>query len=495
VLIFTYLCSDFDLMNNKKQTIFQILSLVFLIFVLASCEKKDDFITDSSYTLDFSADSIVFDTVFTTIGSASRNLIVYNNSDQPVKISSIRLEGGTGSAYRINVDEKSGWNFQEVEIAANDSIFGFMTVKIDPNNANNPLVVEDKIRFITNGNEQEISLVAWGQDAHYIVANKLLNGYLPYRIVAAEGQNVVWMADKPYVVYGYAVVDSTGSLFIGPGVKVHFHKNSGLWVYKGGSIKVNGVAENPVLFRGDRLEQSYNDLAGQWDRIWLNEGSVDNEFNYAIIENGFIGLQLETLGSSMGNMLKLNNTIIRNMSGWGIFSRFYKVEARNVVVGNCGLDAVYLSTGGSYDFRHCTFGNYWSEGVRQTPGLVISNFYIDQYAQTTYVGDLSKAYFGNCIVYGNIEEELAIEKDNSAAFNFKLENCLIRTSLQHDSLVNCIRNKDPLFKDAFLNDYRLKENSPAIGKGKPEIGQSVPWDYWGVSRLPIPDLGAYQFKP
>ncbi len=468
---------------------------VSILLVLSSCEKKDDFNTDSGYTLDFSDDSVVFDTVFTTIGSTSRYLMVYNRSDQPVKITSITLAGGSASPFRINVDGQSGLQFSEVEIAANDSMFVFMTVKIDPNNANNPLVVEDKIRFITNGNMQEIQLVAWGQDAHYIVANKLLNGYLPYRIVAGEGEHISWKADKPYLVYGYAVVDSTGILTIGAGVKVHFHKNSGLWVYKGGSIRVNGVAENPVIFRGDRLEQSYQDIPGQWDRIWLNEGSVDNLFNYAIIENGFIGLQLETLDASMGNKLVLRNTVIRNMSGWGIFSRFYKLEASNVVVSNCGLDAAYLSTGGEYTFRHCTFGNYWSEGVRQTPAVLLSNYYTDPYSQTTWIGDLNKAYFGNCIIYGNLEEEFAIDPDAGATFNFRLENCLVRTSLQHDSLVNCQRNKDPLFKDPSIQDYMLQENSPAVGMGNPATALWVPYDFWGNPRLPLPDLGAYQFRP
>ncbi|MCK4638186.1 MAG: hypothetical protein KAT33_02080, partial [Bacteroidales bacterium] len=75
-----------------------VIFLFFLIF--SSCKKKDDFITDPSFKLDFSTDSIVFDTVFTTVGSITKQLKVYNNNKQNVKISSIQLAGGNSSNYR-----------------------------------------------------------------------------------------------------------------------------------------------------------------------------------------------------------------------------------------------------------------------------------------------------------------------------------------------------------------------------------------------------------
>ncbi len=469
--------------------------LLGIVFTIGSCKKADSFDTSPSAKLSFSGDSILFDTVFTTIGSTTRAFMVYNNSKLAVKISSIELLGGTGSNFKVNVDGIAGSFFSDVEIEGNDSLFLFVNVRVDPTNQNSPLVISDKIRFVTNGNTQEIELVAWGQDAHYIVANKWLNANLPYKIVAAEHQTVTWTADKPYLVYGYAVVDSTGSLYIEPGVNIHFHKNSGLWVYKGGSIHVNGSKDKPVYFKGDRLETEYSDIPGQWDRIWINEGAVDNVINYAIIENGFIGLQTETMDASMGNNLQLTNTIIRNMSGWGLFSRHYDIVASNNLIYNCGLDLMYLSIGGNYDFRHCTFANFWNGGVRQTPSLIVSNFYMDEPNQLMYVGDLDKAYFGNCIIYGNIEEELALAKsDDASKFNYKFENCLIRTKLNSDSLLSCIKNKDPLFEDFTLGKFNPLNTSPIINKGAAWVAQSVPYDLNGDPRTPMPDLGALQHK-
>ena len=47
--------------------ILKILTIVCIVFIIVQCEK-DDFITDNSAKLEFSIDTLFFDTVFTTIG-------------------------------------------------------------------------------------------------------------------------------------------------------------------------------------------------------------------------------------------------------------------------------------------------------------------------------------------------------------------------------------------------------------------------------------------
>lgn len=477
-----------------KLFVFVIIGVLLLIH--SSCKKEDNFNTDPGLSLRFSSDSVLFDTVFSTLGSATRILMVYNPGKSPVKIAVIGLEQGSYSQFKINVDGMASDKVENIEIDGNDSLYIFVKVRVDPTNQNSPLVVSDQLYFMTNGNRQTVELVAWGQDAHYVVANHTGGGLPPYRIVASAGQTTTWSNDKPWVVYGYAVVDSLGVLNVEKGTKIHFHKNSGLWVYRYGSFQVDGTLDEPVVFQGDRLEAEYQDVPGQWDRIWINESPMDNHINYAIIKNGFIGLQLETLNESLDNKLTLTNTVIHNMTGWGVFTRFYTVEARNCEFTECGLDAVYLSTGGSYDFRHCTLGNYWNRSVRKTPALLVTNFYNQETSSGTivYTGDLKKAFFGNCIIYGNLEEEIGLDTVNTAQFNCKIDNCLIRSRIYADSIVNCPRNKDPLFKDLDKQDYTLQETSPARGAGNADIALPVPIDYFGNPRLPLPDLGAYQYQ-
>src|SRR6187402_1742724 len=92
---------------------------------LVSC-KKDKLLTDPSATVAFSQDSILFDTVFTTIGSATRNIRVINRNSQKINISSIRLEKGQASNFFLNVDGTPGKAVNDVEILANDSIYIFV---------------------------------------------------------------------------------------------------------------------------------------------------------------------------------------------------------------------------------------------------------------------------------------------------------------------------------------------------------------------------------
>ena len=112
--------------------------------------------TDSSAVLEFSNDSILFDTVFTTVGSTTQILKLYNRNSDRISISRIELEGGSLSPYRINVDGIPGYVHSDIEIAGDDSLYIFVEVTLDPSNTNLPFVVEDRILFQTNGNNQEV---------------------------------------------------------------------------------------------------------------------------------------------------------------------------------------------------------------------------------------------------------------------------------------------------------------------------------------------------
>lgn len=482
-----------------------VIILIFPSFIFFSCKENNKINTNPSVKLHFSTDTVMFDTIFTTVGSTTKELKIYNKEKQNINISYIRLARGNDSPYQLNINGTSSISMNNVEIRADDSLYIFIRVTIDPNR--DKMIETDSILFETNGNLQDVDLVAWGQDANYFTPDTYREHLPPYKIVVHENENITWTKDKPYVIYGYAVVDSTGILNINPGVKIYFHHNSGLWVYKGGSIKVNGTIDKPVTFQGDRLEEFYKDLPGQWDRIWLNEGSIDNEFNYAVIKNAFIGIQAETLESNMGNKLILKNTIIENMTGIGLFTRAYKVVAFNDVIANCGGYCLALSSGGNYDFRHCTIGNYWDNSIRLTPSLYLNNYidYLNENGQITdhYEFDLTKAYFGNCIIYGNNYEEIGLDKKYDGAFNYQFDHCLLKTKLNTNDekyYTNCIKNQDPLFTNYNENNYELDSIiSSAIDTGSMEVINSslfnITNDIKGNSRTSDnkPDLGAYEF--
>lgn len=483
-----------------------VLLIIILLISITSCDKEEKINTDSSVKLEFSSDTIIFDTVFTTIGSTTKKLMIYNKEKQKIKISSISLARGEDSPFKINIDGAAVTDINDIEIRGGDSLYIFVRITINPNNNDNPLIQADSIIFETNGNLQDIDLVAWGQDANYITPDTYRNGFPAYKIIVHENENITWENNKPYVIYGYAVIDSTGVLNINQGTKIYFHQNSGIWVYKGGSIKVNGTINEPVYFQGDRLEEFYKDIPGQWDRIWLNESSVDNEFNYAIIRNSHIGIQAETLNSQMGNKLIIKNTIIENMTGIGIFSRNYNIVAANNVISNCGGYNIALTLGGNYDFRHCTIANFWDYSVRNTPAVYFNNYieYADEYGNVSSHNDfdLTKAYFGNCIIYGNNDDEIEPDKRYSAEFNFTFDHCLLKTEkdISEPNYIDCLKNLDPLFKNIEENNFEIDTViSPAVNAGSINIVNSsilnISTDINGENRIEDsnPDLGAYEF--
>ena len=481
------------------KTTINIITLTALAVILffSSCRKDETISTDPSLKLSFSTDSVMFDTVFTTMGSVTKRLMVYNPNDNAVLISRVRLAGGSNSPYTVNIDGASGTDVRDVEIAGKDSLYVFVRVTVDPVNDNLPLVVKDSILFETNGNVQDVDLVSWGQDAHFIIADVHKPGLPPYTIIAAEGEDIHWQNDKPYVIVGYAVVDSTGSLTIDAGCRIHFYNNAGLWIYKNGSIHVNGTLEDPVTFQGVRLEQEYQDVPAQWDRIWINESDVNSEFNYAIIKNAIIGIQAETLDAGQGNSLILNNTQILNMQGWGIFTRYYNIDANNLLIANTGSSLLNLTTGGNYSFKNSTFANYWGHDVRKDPLLHLSNYFIyyNGEEEVTFLGDLENAYFGDCILYGNLDNEILIDKypESTTEFNYEFNNNLLKsTDTQNEFFRNCTFNKDPLFLDYSVNDYHIDSLSPVRNLGIP-MGNSFDLD--GVQRSETPDLGVFEWVP
>ena len=466
-----------------------IMMLVVCCFI--SC-KKDNFITDSGAKLDFSSDSILFDTVFTTIGSTTKQFTIRNTNNKPIKITSIKLAGGNASAFRINVDGVGGTTVTDVEIPKKDSLYVFVEVTVNPTNINSPLVIRDSIVFETNGNIQDVKLEAWGQDAYYHKPTIFsTNGFPPYSLIKCSQ---TWTNDKPHVIYGYAVVDTDSVLTMNPGTGVYLYNRAVLWVYEGGTLKIQGSKDNPVTFQGVRREHDYDDVPGQWGKIWLSALSKDNLIDWAIIKNGSIGVQVDTFATSPNPTLQISNTIIKNMSAAALYAQGSKIRGYNCVFANSGQYVAALTLGGTYSFYHCTFANYWQDS-RSTPAVFINNWYKDIY-NTINIRSLDSAYFGNCIVYGNLANELGVDS-LPGTFFYKLDNCLIRTDLNtanayHFNTLNII-NQDPSFTDYSINNYMLT-GTAAKDKGNITIGVKYPIDLKGNSRTSdtAPDVGAYE---
>ena len=137
---------------------------VAIALTLPSCHRNNT----AESVLEFSADTVMFDTVFTTITSSTRSFTVHNTSGAAVKVD-IALAGGKHSYYSINVDGVPGTEFRNVEIPPHDSLFVFVKVNINPTDQNLPYLVTDSVMFYQKDIAQSVQLVAFGQDAHFII--------------------------------------------------------------------------------------------------------------------------------------------------------------------------------------------------------------------------------------------------------------------------------------------------------------------------------------
>lgn len=474
-----------------------ILGLMTLIMA-GSCRRNDLF--SGRAELVFSTDTVLFDTVFTTIGTITERVKVFNPYAETVEISRIFLERGSGSNFKLNADGTAGKEVLNLQIAPFDSIFIFIEATIDPNGGNTPMVVEEKLFIETENNLQFVHLVAWGQDAYFYPGISFgdLNG-------DGFGDQWVLPTDKPVVFYGYSIVDTGAVLTIPCGAQIHFHSNSGLVVGHEASLKVLGCLNDPVVMQGDRLESFFDDIAGQWGErfggIYLTQTSVDNEIRNAIIKNGTVGVIVDS-NTNANPTLILENTQILNMSLFGILGQDARIEATNTVVANCGDHAVALRFGGDYHFKHCTFANYWTANPRSKATLLLNNaFEVDG---RTFVRDF-KARFENTIVYGALDEEIEIQETEGQPFEYFFDHCVLKrdTNELNDPThyAGLILNPsapfvdgvtfNPLFADV-NTDFKLNAFTRAIDAGK-QIG--VIDDLEGNIRDGSPDIGAYEYQP
>ncbi|MBL6963731.1 MAG: hypothetical protein ISR55_07900 [Bacteroidetes bacterium] len=461
---------------KKKIIIAGLLILIGSSAFLFSC-RKDIFITNPEAKLAFSTDTVFFDTVFTTLGTATQRFLVYNPHAKSIKISSIELAEGKLSSYRINIDGEPATSLKDYALLPQDSIYIFVNVTIDPNSFQLPFIVKDSIVFQTNGNVQDVKLMTWGQNANFL-RDSILEC------------NTVWDSDLPYVISNHIGVDENCKLTIKPGVKIYSDNFSGIFVW--GTLEVLGDTNNPVIFQGIRPEIYYQDIPGQWWGIHFIRESKDNVIRNAEIRNGMIGIRVDSLPINTNPNLLLENVKVENMSVVGIVGYTAHIIGFNCIVSNCCKYLVVGELGGNYEFYHSTFAHNSCQCYSHDPAL--SFFNTDN---GSYLNDLN-VVIANSIIWGPKEEETDFRKTGGGQSSISISNTMITTKHTEFNDFGNIMNKDPKFINPCNYNYELDSASLAINQGDPAITGLTPYlkyDFSGFERKDgKPDLGALEYK-
>ena len=90
----------------------------------AACSDYESFSDSPNFRLSFSSDTIAFDTLVSTIPSSTKTLYAFNNNSDGMRISTVQLEGGAASHFRVNVDGRflTGGIWHDFEVLRYDSL-------------------------------------------------------------------------------------------------------------------------------------------------------------------------------------------------------------------------------------------------------------------------------------------------------------------------------------------------------------------------------------
>lgn len=443
---------------------------------------KERIITSKDANVSLSKDTLFFDTVFTSVGSVTQSVKIYNNNEGRITLSSVRLAGGAQSPFKINIDGVSAIESNKISLRANDSLYLFVQVNVNPTSGQLPFVVEDSIEINYNGNSKWLQLRAYGQNAIFL-KNQVIT------------QNTNWNNALPYVILGSLKIRSGAVLSLDPGTKVFAHADAPILV--NGTIHANGTVAAPVVFAGDRIDPDYKNLPAAWPGIFLLDSSQDNLFRHSIIQNAYQGLISQGFADNGNPRLTVSQSIVQNIYDAGILCLNTEAAIDNSLIANCGNNLAIM-LGGKYTVVNCTVASYGNGYfAHKNPVLVATDFYNQNgnvFTAGLYARFINNIFWGD---NGSVDNEVAMVKKGTGTFDVKFQNCLYKAkdAVTNATFSNCILNAAPLFDSINttrkIYDFHLTKNanSPAVHAG---TATSFSFDLDGKPLGAQPDLGCYQ---
>ena len=473
----------------KKITL---LYIALLSVFLGSCVEEADFSSSPSLRLEFSCDTVSFDTLFSTVMSPTAKFLVRNRNDKSLRISSVQLDGGGASPFSVLVDGQYGALMHDLEIRAKDSLYVLASVTVDSNGSDVPFMVKDSLLFtLESGVLQGVLLLAYGRDVTFL-----------------RGEN--FAADTTlkaghYVVYDSLTVSQGATLSLLPGTTLYFHDKAFMKV--SGSLSANGRSDAPIVFRGDRTDRMfsylpYDRIPGQWDGVVFTPSSNDNVLTHCDIHSANYGIKVEP-GDTTRHRITIESSKVQNFHGNALELIMARATAINSLFANAQGNCVKV-VGGNVNFIHCTIANFYVWRQRDV-ALALHN------SLDGAPAPLHNALFANCVIAGSKNDELMGVFPNLGdtvpnVVNYRFENSLINTIDTADScfvgIVYDSISVSPFGKehfrlvdhDIFDYDFHLTAESSARGIASSDYLDRLPVDIDGTPRNDVAvDAGCFQY--
>lgn len=307
----------------------------------------DSFTTSPSAVLTFETDTVRMDTTFSNVPTTTRSFWIYNNSNAGLRLASVRLENGTSSGYRVNVNgsymsASSNYRLYDIEIRKGDSIRVFVELTSATTGKEDPQLVEDNLIFtLESAKEHVVNLCGYSWDADLLDALHI-------------SQDTLISSTRPIVLKHDIQIDSMATLTLGAGTTVYFHQGAGISV--DGALHVDGTAGHPVILRSDRLDNlfdylPYDRTPGLWKGVIFNPGA-QGCIEHLDLHSSYNGVYADSSTVTMGN------SIIHNCQGAGLYAVNCKLDIVNSQFSNTLGNCVDIN-GGDVSFNHCTFAQFY----------------------------------------------------------------------------------------------------------------------------------------
>ena len=239
-----------------------------------------------------------------------RSFWVYNRNDAGLRCTSVRLERGNQSGFRVNVrgeylGAEVGYQTNNIELYKGDSLRVFVEVTPKTQREPGPQLIEDKLTFLLeNGVSQTVCLKAYSWNAK------------TFDKLDITRDTTIYDAN-PILIRGGIHVSQGATLQIQAGTTLYFNSQAGIEV--DGTLRSLGTKDAPVVLRGSRLDRMfpylpYDRVSGQWQGIKFNAESYENDIEYTDIHGAFNGIVADSADIDK-TKLSIRQSTIHNCRG------------------------------------------------------------------------------------------------------------------------------------------------------------------------------------
>ena len=437
----------------------RIFFFIITIASLVACADDESFSASTGLRLEFPADTMKLDTVFSRTSSSTYSFWVHNRNSDGIRLQSVRLKRGNQTGFRVNVDgiyldNANGSQTNDIEIRKNDSILVFVEITPFETYRIEPESITDQLVFtLESGVEQSICLQAWAWDA--------IKLYEP----VIDTDSVIESA-KPLLVYGDFIVKPGATLTI---------RNTTLYFHDGVGMDVHGtLITDHCTMRGDRLDRMfsylpYDRVPGQWCGLRFYKTSAGNKLINTEMRNSCQGVICDSTSlDTTQPRLTMQSCVVHNTQGNAVTLNNAYASLENCQLSNA-MDHCLAINGGIVDILYCTLAQFYPFAGGRGAALYFTNQSSPLIALTCQ-SSIITGYDDDVVTGYQYSEDIS--------FNYTFNHCLLRTPAINDSAhfsdiiwelpTDFFQGKAHFIKideDNLDYDFHLNAQSPAVGLG------------------------------